>query len=629
MDRSVLIQNTSKAQGQIGPSTSDSTESTGRPNNGSDVFEKWALGIEQPTPSSPGIEANTPLPGASPPNKPISARPDAPAPKQRSGPDDIWWYLRVQYGPLDWTAPLEAMKIITKNSSSNDTAFTPSSASSAPSDTLSSILTQVQINDLLLIFSEQYMPWLNFNLIREAESPLLDLICCTIAARHLDENTRSLVAHRLQTLTQDSSARLIFQSRRSESLEAIQCLLILSLWSPVSSEDFADGRLLIATAISMAMNIRLNEAPQRTLALLNSQLAGETVVEAHLLDSMDKTRLWISLSNAESLLCIGSGRGALSKRDPATYMNIFRLRETIPTDKIGGPDARLRILADLYEITERGFAIKFASHSEQDMKSWYRSSENVRKEFSQLERIIQPLGVLAEMDRFYFHILMVLLLSCRFLSVYNAMAVSRVYFMKHHRVEDGAYWYRTVRPHDDNVLIEYGKECLRLSEAILLNMMQTDVHRLGTCPDPIFLMISFAASYLVGVKFMLLRGMQRFLPGSSTIILSSCISHLRRAAYSTDHPANQCANAISTFVSLWENRETLMKQYQQEKLSLSSTQTQNHPSSSSDSGSFTNQSVPLAHPSAPMLMEPMAPSQMDFSWLNDPSFWNGILDTPL
>jgi len=131
---------------------------------------------------------------------------------------------------------------------------------------------------------------------------------------------RAAVAYRLQTLTQDRTTKLIFQSRRSASLEAIQCLLILSLWAPISSlsDDFGDGRLLIASAISMAMNLHLNEAPSKALALLNSQTAGETVDEDKLTEFMDKTRLvslivldvcpisypctqWMSLSNAESL----------------------------------------------------------------------------------------------------------------------------------------------------------------------------------------------------------------------------------------------------------------------------------------------------------------------------------------
>ncbi|KAK1220353.1 hypothetical protein PQX77_016876 [Marasmius sp. AFHP31] len=653
MDRASLIQSTSKTtQSQTGavPSSGANPNSTGGRPDGNDMFDKWALGIEEPEPpASPPLGVSPQLPGASSGNSPAATRirsESQPRSVERIRPDDVWFYLRLQYQGLDWSAPSEAMKTITQSCAST-TAFTPSSGSvsSIPDDSLSAILTPTQIENLLLIFVENYTPWLNFKLIRDAESPLLDLVCCTIAARHLDENTRAAVAFRLQTLTQDRTAKLIFQSRRSASLEAIQCLLILSLWAPVSSpsEDFGDGRLLIASAISMAMNLRLNEAPNKAAAMLSSQTAGETIDEIQFLELLDKTRLWMSLSNAESLLCIGSGRGALSQRDPEAYIPLFRLRENLPTDKIGGGDTRLRLLADLYGVTERGLTIKFVSLAEKDVNEWYRSNEGVRREFSQLQRIVQPLGsksstasakhvlspvkVLAQADKFYFQILLVLLHSCRLLSIYNAMAASKIYFVVN-RMEGSAFWYRTVRPYDNNVLLEYSKECLRLCETVLLDVIQTDVHHLGTCPDHIFLLISFAASFLVGCKFMILSGMHRLLPGSTDAILSSCIGHLRRAAYSTDHPASQCANVISMLVSLWENKETVLQRYQvQTDPSGSPVQASQPPNG--DSASFTAHPVPVVHPSASLLMEPTVYNQADFSWLNDPGFWNDILDTPL
>ncbi|KAG7097418.1 hypothetical protein E1B28_004765 [Marasmius oreades] len=623
MDRSILIQNASKTQSQAGTMTPAAQQERGQ-----DVFDKWALGIEPNPPPPPIIDSK--LQASPPPVLP-------PAPTLRrhlAKPHDIWTFLRVQYDELDWTAPLEAIQFITKHPA-NESAFTPSSVSSIPNDRIENILTNAQINDLLLIFSKHYEPWLNFTLMKGTDSPLLDLVCCTIAARHLDDNTRVTVAHRLHTLTQDNSAKLIFQSRRSESLEAIQCLLILSLWTPLSSAsgDFGDGRLLIASAISMAMNLRLNEAPSKTLALLNSQRAGETVNESHLLEMMNKSRLWISLSNAESLLCIGSGREALSKRD-SDYIQLFGLCENLPTDKIGGRDTRLRFLADIYEYTEKGFAIKFVSDAEQDVIDWYRANETIRKEFSQIHRLVLPLGVVAQAEKFHFQIILVILHSCRLLSLYNTMVAARMYFYRHPHLKDSANWFSAVRPYNDNVLLVYAKECLALAECTLVHFLQTDVLLVGTCPDHVFLMVSFAASFLVGVKFMLVEGIHRLLPGSSNTLLSMCIGHLRRAAYSPDHPANQSANVLSIFVSLWENKDTVIKQYRE-------LVNPNTPSSSSKqslgtddhSGSFTtqSQSMPHLHSSSGSVSGDQAAfqNQVDFSWLNDPSFWNGILDTPM
>lgn len=164
------------------------------------------------------------------------------------------------------------------------------------------------------------MPWLNFSLIRERRSPLLDLVCCTIASRHLEEAGRFVVAARLQALTRENAAKMIMQSRRSETLEYIQCLLILSLWVPVcgSSEDSQDGRLLIASAVTMALDMRLNQSCEVVISLQKALSKREGVSDHKMFDAENKARLvssicssvllahaelsqWIALTNAESL----------------------------------------------------------------------------------------------------------------------------------------------------------------------------------------------------------------------------------------------------------------------------------------------------------------------------------------
>jgi hypothetical protein len=80
----------------------------------------------------------------------------------------------------------------------------------------------------------------------------------------------------------------------SESLESIQSLLILALWAPIcggSGDNRRDGHLLLASAISMAKNIRLNEAPERLQALMDLQRLGYTFDEAQIEDTANRTRL--------------------------------------------------------------------------------------------------------------------------------------------------------------------------------------------------------------------------------------------------------------------------------------------------------------------------------------------------
>ncbi|KAF9266230.1 hypothetical protein L218DRAFT_102742 [Marasmius fiardii PR-910] len=658
MDRNLLIQNASNPPSL--PNTTAPTPAVTQEESGQDVFDKWALGIgpNPPPPPKRNPKLQVGLSPTSPTQNTIQ-----PTRRHLAKPHDIWTFLRVQYDELDWSAPLEAIQFITKNPGNDResvSAFTPSSVSvsSIPNDCLENILTKSQTNELLLIFSKYYEPWLNFTLMRgNTETPLLDLVCCTIAARRLDDTTRHSVSHRLHGLTQDSSAKLIFGPRRAESLEAIQCLLILSLWAPLSgtSGDFGDGRLLIASAISMAMNLRLNEAPSKTLALLNSQKVGQMVNESHLLEMMNKSRLWISLSNAESLLCIGSGRQALSKRD-SNYVQLFGLTENLPTDKIGGRDTRLRSLADIYECTEKGLRIKFTSHSEQDVNDWYTANETIRREYAHLQRVILPLGVVAQSEKFCFQILLVILYSCRLISLYNTMVAARMYFYKNPHLKDSAHWFGAVRPHNDNVLLSYGKECLALAESILVHFLQLDVEWVGTCPDHIFLMISFAASFLVGVKFMLVDGIHRLLPGSSNTVLKMCVRNLNQAGgEDSAHPAVMSARLISMLLRLWMDRDRVIKEYR-ELLSPSSGSSSSSnlgstsvSSATGGSGSITDgtlheQGAPgvvrdpgsfipsSAEEGLTMLHGDQVAFQsqvVDFSWLNDPSFWNGILDTPM
>ncbi|KAK7470207.1 hypothetical protein VKT23_001644 [Stygiomarasmius scandens] len=466
-------------------------------------------------------------------------------------PHTIWRFLRAPQGALDWSAPLEAILDLSKQA--NPT--TPRNSDPLPpDDSLSNILTRPQIDRLLEIFSQKYTPWLNFTPIREHENPLLDLVCCTIATRDLDDANRALIAPRLQALTQDSCAKMIFQSsRRSESIEAVQCLLILSLWAPLCgySDDFQDGRTLIASAVSIALNCRLNEASDKVATLLDTRSKGGEIDQTELSNNLEKTRLWMALANAESMLCIGSGRNALSKRSPK-YLNIFTLSPKLPADVVGGRDLRLRLLAELFDSTEQGMAIPFKSLSREDVDAWYDGMAYVFSNLARIGRLMLPLGVVTDFDAFYFYMLNIILRSCRLLLLYHASYSARAYF--HRTGNDNPFWFRDVRPRGLNIIISWGKESLQISESILVALLEMDVHFLGSTPDHIFTMIAFAAGFLVGVKFLILQGVGVELPGSSEKLLNKSIAHLNHASCSPDSPARKCAKLISGMVSIWDEQ---------------------------------------------------------------------------
>ncbi|KAJ3758560.1 hypothetical protein EV360DRAFT_43627 [Lentinula raphanica] len=487
-----------------------------------------------------------------PRNAPGSSNASLPPDLFPNNPHLLWDFLRMPEDSLDWTAPLQAMQHLMKQSH-HDTSISRRHPPRIPNDSLDNILTPNQIQHLISIFEHNYLPWLNFMPIRETHSPILDLVYCTIASRHFDEATRSAVAPRLQALAAETVAKMIFQSRRLETLETIQCLLILSLWAPVcgADEDFRDGRLLVASAVSMAHNMRLNDACVHVTRLRERRGRGEDVSDRELFDAMNRTRLWIALTNVESLLYTGSGRNPLSKRT-GEYLTIFPLSSNLPSDMASGRDLRLRLLAELFDITEAGIAIRLESLSEPHVNQWYDGFVHALSNLNRVARILLPLAVVGDFDVFYFKSLNIIVRTCRLLILYQASVSVRSYFV---RMENhNPFWFRDVRPHGLHILITWGKEAMAISESVLVTLLELDMQLLGTSPDYIFNMIAFAASYIIGSKFLVLDSIKIDLPGSGEKLLCKTIDRLKQCSCSPDSASWKCASLISWMLSLWENK---------------------------------------------------------------------------
>lgn len=102
--------------------------------------------------------------------------------------------------------------------------------------------------------------------------------------------------------------------------------MILSLWCPIGTAGgdgargegsrgagiaggggvaVRDGRLLVASAVSMAMNLRLSQAIEYVAGLKEEIRKEETNpddVAGELEDGVEKARLWLSLMNVEWML---------------------------------------------------------------------------------------------------------------------------------------------------------------------------------------------------------------------------------------------------------------------------------------------------------------------------------------
>ena len=135
-----------------------------------------------------------------------------------------------------------------------------------------------------------------------------------VASRHLDTITRASVVPQLQRLTEMVVYRHLFQP--IPSIQSIQAILILSLWSPVGGQaqvEVHDGRLLIGSVVSMAMNQRLSQAVEYVARLRedikNNKYISDSIM-SDMDDAMDKARLvcrTVCLSCALFLITIHSG----------------------------------------------------------------------------------------------------------------------------------------------------------------------------------------------------------------------------------------------------------------------------------------------------------------------------------
>ena len=119
-------------------------------------------------------------------------------------------------------------------------------------------------------------------MIRDSDGAALEIACCVVASRHLSPNFRSLLSARLQKLTENTVAKL------AQSLEAVQTLIILALWCPPGSTEHGtwDAQVLIASAVSIALDLCLNEASAKVL-----ELRSKGSPESELDDLIKKARL--------------------------------------------------------------------------------------------------------------------------------------------------------------------------------------------------------------------------------------------------------------------------------------------------------------------------------------------------
>ncbi|KAG7447622.1 uncharacterized protein BT62DRAFT_1074993 [Guyanagaster necrorhizus] len=455
-------------------------------------------------------------------------------------PDNMWSFVPHR---LDWSMPLVAIQELARQPQ-QDQFHT----SAMNDQSLSSILSQAEIDHLVTLFSVNYVPWLNFTLAGEGPTPFLDLVCCTVASRYLDASTRALVAPRLQRLAEDTIARMIFNPELFESQETVKGLIILSLWTPIcgpSKGGGRDGRMLISMAVSMALNLGLSEASATAISIRDKLPYDQAAVD----EATNKARLWVTLSTTESMLCIGTRRTPLSRRSP-TDLSIFPIIS--PSNVSDGRDLRIRLLAEIYNAAEQGMAVEFATR--EDTEAWYNGVSNSLAAMDRLSRLVLPLSVVLSHDQFYYHMLLLLLQGARLLVLYHAIQLARR-AVRNVDGETNMFWFLEIKPHGLNVVTIWGKECLSMGEAILVSLLKADKSLLPTTPDITFMTIALAGALVVGVKYLMVERVGIELLGSGDALLEQSVQYLSQAAFSRDHVAERCSALLHTMYSSWMKRQ--------------------------------------------------------------------------
>ncbi|KAK7062627.1 hypothetical protein VNI00_000115 [Paramarasmius palmivorus] len=467
----------------------------------------------------------------------------------------------------DWSAPLACVRNLHPRGGNESFPINGSQTQ----ESLENLLSKDQIGRLLDIFSQQYAPSLCFDTIKaSARSPLLRLICCTIVASRQpdsDAEVRELLVHRLQTVAEQMITKTLYNLQLFSSVESVKGLLITALWPSLSNDHESLGsenlspRYIISCAITMARHLRLDECVDQALALRNaSALPGETLDTTYFADLLDKARLWTSLVNSDSLLSLERGQGCHLVNHPESFNSLFELPHMVPTDIGECRDIRLRILGGVVQITASTLNTTIPSLQSKDVDVFYRRQRNSIRDLNELNRIVAPLPLMVPFEKFYFQTLSVICRSCQLLVYFNSLRTGRlIYESSPHPHPDFPLWYMHVKTYD-LVLNFWGKDARSLAESILITILDIDATLLGTVPDYFFLHLAFTATYIIGLKFVSLNGLNAVTAGVECTLLSKVAETLCITARGhPDHPAQRCAHFIAGLLSLWENRDVLFR----------------------------------------------------------------------
>ncbi|KAF7366731.1 hypothetical protein MSAN_00931200 [Mycena sanguinolenta] len=418
-------------------------------------------------------------------------------------------------------------------------------------DRLSDILSPPEITSLIDLFETRYAPYLCAQPgTPEGSNALLDIVRCTIASRHLPPAARSTIAPRLQKLTEDVFPREIFNPQ--PPLEAIHALLILAVWTPIcgTGAEGRDGRLLIASAVSMAMNLHLQSESKRAIDLRADKtgLLSSPDKQTELIESIQKWRLWMHLSISESMLCLGTGRTPVSHFSQSDHemINLSAMAEfTLSAVR----DIRLGLTAKLFDMSEIALTLRMKNIDE--LEAFYDKITASLQLLEGLSRLITPLPTITQHDTFYSQMLILQFHACRLLIIHHALREIRTAF---ERARPQTPWY-AAELRGQALSFSWGYPALISAETVLTTFLASDVDLLNTAPDIVYALVAFSATWIFVSNFSLLQLNKGSVGGASERLQSMTIARLNKIAHSPDHAASRCGHVLAALMSAWEQRK--------------------------------------------------------------------------
>ncbi|KIY64810.1 hypothetical protein CYLTODRAFT_83455 [Cylindrobasidium torrendii FP15055 ss-10] len=458
----------------------------------------------------------------------------------------IWSFIPQK---VDWSAPMKAIQDLSAISRGKTSSMV------GREESLDYILQPDERANLLSIFTAHFAPWLNFTLVRDDDSDheFLDLVCCSTASRFLDASVRMVVASRLQSLCRDRVAEIAFNPTEFTSLETVQGLMILSLWSPVAGMDPpGSGNMLTGMAVTMAVSLKLNEASHDLVNLRNTAipLSYEEIEKYE--TALVHARIWIMLTNSESMLCMGCGRQPVSSRS-VHDMSAFPLSSAdTPEER---KDFRLHTLSQICYTTEQG-CVPLKGYDDLDI--WHHKVSTVLDNLDRLAHILDPLSLppACPSETPLFQGLRMFVMACRQLMLYHCIFQTRRLVQDKFPIgpDFPNGWTWEIRPTASggvSPVPAWIQRAMHNTESLLKTFLEMPATACPSLPDVAYTCVGLASGIMVAKKVHFRRQFGQEQLADLDALLQRVIVFLNDHAVSEDHAAKRTAGVVSYMFQLW------------------------------------------------------------------------------